>query len=153
MTSKIFLISRIIYPHRLVCRWPSTTVACYGIVDFLLHCLSCRNWMLIWLFDCNLDSYCVQYNIFSVSRKQFADISSISHHFFRQPMNRFAVMLQTHNIGWGIDWFLHFFVIHNNIHMLLCIRLHSYKQLFRVVFFALDKNEKLKFQKPCLRIL
>ena len=23
--------------------------------------------------------------------------------FFRQPMNRFVVMLQTHNIGWGID--------------------------------------------------
>ena len=23
----------------------------------------------IWLFDCNIGSYCVQYNIFSVSRK------------------------------------------------------------------------------------
>ena len=55
------------------------------------------------VIDCNLDSYCVQCNIFSVFRNYFAYFSSIIHHFFRQPMNRFVVMLQTHNIGWGID--------------------------------------------------
>ena len=66
--SKIFVISRIIFRHRCVFRWPSTTVTYYGIVNSLLHRFSFRNWMEIWLFDCNLDSYCVQY-IFSVSRK------------------------------------------------------------------------------------
>ena len=42
-------------------------IAYYGIVDSLLHHLSFRNWMEIWLFDYNLNSNCVQYNIFSVS--------------------------------------------------------------------------------------
>ena len=64
-----FLISQIICPHWLVCWWPSTTVAYYGIVNSLLHHLSFRNWIYIWLFDCNPDSYCVQFNIFYVSRK------------------------------------------------------------------------------------
>ena len=54
-------------------------------------------------------------------------------------MNHFVVMLKTRIIGWGIDQFLHFFII---------ICLHSYKQLFTVAFLALDKNETSNFQKP-----
>ena len=53
-------------------------------MELLIHCnttlvleIGCK----IWVFDCNLDSYCVQYYVFSVSRKQFADFSSIIHHF------------------------------------------------------------------------
>ena len=44
-TSKMFLINRIIFRHRCVFRWPSTTVTYYGIVDSLLHRFSFRNWM------------------------------------------------------------------------------------------------------------
>ena len=41
----IFLISRIICPHRPICWWPSITVAYYEIVDSLLHRLGFKNWM------------------------------------------------------------------------------------------------------------
>ena len=45
VTSKFFLIGWIIYPHWLVCQWPSMTVAYDGIVDSLLHRLGFGNWM------------------------------------------------------------------------------------------------------------
>ena len=68
------------------------TVAYYGIVDSLLHPLNFKNWMEIALFDCNLDNYCVQYNIFFVSRFQLNNLpffSSTDESLCRNVTNKF----------------------------------------------------------------
>ena len=55
-----------------------------------------------------------------------------------------ANLVVTHDSGWGIDWFFHFLIM-------MC--LHSYKQLFTLGFFPLDKNQSQILKTMILHIL